>query len=122
MSEHQDSNDWWHPEKLSATERMLSAQNTPDVDNDFGSYKVMRETGSIRDSRILSHNNINPDYRVRYLKDFLGSNKSTTILDVECGLGLTTAAIKKYFPTAEVTGVDISSDAIRFAREKFTDC
>ena len=52
----------------------------------------------------------------------LGSNKPITILDVGCGLGFTTAAIKKYFPKAEVTGVDISSDAIRFAREKFTDC
>lgn len=122
MSKSQDSKEWWHPKKLSAAEQEISKRDSPDVDNDFGSYKVMRETGSVRDSKILSHNDINPDYRGRYLKKLLGKENPSQILDVGCGLGFTTAAIKKYFPKAEVTGVDISSDAISYATENFADC
>jgi trans-aconitate methyltransferase len=38
------------------------------------------------------------------------------VLDAGCGAGYTTAALARLFPSARVTGVDISHDAVAYAR------
>ncbi|MBC8757041.1 methyltransferase domain-containing protein [Kordia sp. YSTF-M3] len=45
-----------------------------------------------------------------------------TILDVGCGLGATTNAIKKKFPNAKVTGINISSRQISYAQQQYPNC
>lgn len=114
--------EWWLPEQLKKTERYFARGEQIDVENDFGSYRAMRLSGDVKKSAIKSHNDINPDYRGRYLRAFLHESNPTQILDVGCGLGFTTAAIKKYFSGAHVTGVDVSSDAVAFASDQFKDC
>lgn len=42
------------------------------------------------------------------------------ILDVGCGTGSYTAALRKKFPRASIKAVDISPDMVRIAREKFS--
>lgn len=44
-----------------------------------------------------------------------------TILDFGCGLGDTTILLKKYFPSAEITGTDTAAEALKYAREKNSD-
>lgn len=63
---------------------------------------------------------------------FLGGDRATlnafkslksppgTILDVGCGGGLFTLRLAKYFPNAMITGLDISSEAISFAKESLS--
>ena len=43
------------------------------------------------------------------------------ILDVGCGLGSTTDVIRKRFPQAKVTGINISSRQIKYARKQYED-
>lgn len=60
---------------------------------------------------------------------YLGGNKATlknlhklpkpnSILDVGCGGGYFTMELAKQFPKAQVVGIDISNEAITFARKK----
>ena len=77
----------------------------------------MLKTNDIIGSRIKAHNDINPSYRVKTLKRLLGSFVPNQILDVGCGLGFTTRELKRVFPSAQVTGIDISTDAIFFAQK-----
>ena len=41
------------------------------------------------------------------------------ILDVGCGLGFTTNELKKKYPQADVVGIDISLEAVQFAKYNF---
>jgi len=44
-----------------------------------------------------------------------------SILDFGCGIGDATLLLKKYFPGAEITGVDTAAEALKYAREKNSD-
>ena len=92
------------------------------VRGDFGSYKVMLQTEDIEGSQIEAHHNINPAYRVVIIKGILGEFSPREIIDVGCGLGFTTSVIKRLFPTSEVTGIDLSTDAIAYGEKHFVDC
>lgn len=57
----------------------------------------------------------NREFVLSLLDKFL-SPKPSLILDLGCGSGGTTMALQKY---GQVTGIDISSEALRFARRHF---
>ncbi len=68
-------------------------------------------------------------YQLDRIGRYLGGNKATlatirklpkpnSILDVGCGGGQFTIELAKQFPMAQVVGIDISNDAIEFARKK----
>lgn len=64
---------------------------------------------------------------------FLGGDKATfwalkqlkktpqSILDIGCGGGLFTLRLAKHFPKTQVVGIDISQDAIAFAKERLIE-
>ncbi len=56
--------------------------------------------------------------RKKYIENTLGSRNKLVILDYGCGTGGTTKFLEKY---GTVYGVDISSEAIKFARKRNTN-
>lgn len=117
--------DWWKPENLKASEKFfLDNDNVADLDtrNDFGSYKVMRMTNNVVNSQITSHNDMTPRYRVRAIKKILGEKIYSKILDIGCGLGYTTKEMAEIFDDVSVTGIDISEDAVCYAKNHFKNC
>ncbi len=47
----------------------------------------------------------------------LDRNKNISILEVGCGPGALAGALHRWYPNAEITGIDRDSEFIRFARE-----
>ena len=118
-------NNWWKPKSLKDSERHFIDENDLDkldVGNDFGSYKVMLATNDLEKSLIRSHNDITPSFHVKAIKRILGDFNPQKIYDIGCGLGYTAKEISKEYPCAEVFGVDISVDAIDFAKKNFPNC
>lgn len=120
------ADEWWRPQNLKRSEAEYAAKtdiSTLDTRNDFAFYKVMLQTGDAERSNIGSHNDIDPRMRVDMVTRLLGDGSSVAkIMDVGCGLGFTTNALKQAYPQARVIGVDISSDAIQFAAKRFPGC
>lgn len=54
--------------------------------------------------------------KIDALSKVLQIKNPSSILDVGCGLGIATGAMAKYFPNAKIMGVDISEDAIAYAK------
>ena len=116
------ANGWWRPDELSASERAFrSIDDVSKLDpkNDFGSYRRMLLGDDAEASLIAMHNDIRPERKVRLVKRTLRLPSSLRVLDVGCGLGFTTAALAESFADGAATGVDISEDAIRYARKHF---
>ncbi len=117
--------DWWRPQNLSSSESSTHQVNDLDLLNtrsDFGSYKIMLKTNDISKSKILSHNDLTPKYRVLALKKILGDFIPKKVIDVGCGLGYTTQELKIAYPSSKVTGIDISRDAVDYAKQRFANC
>jgi SAM-dependent methyltransferase len=60
--------------------------------------------------------------RIALLKQFLGKYFATDvgkILDFGCGTGSATPFFRKHFAQAEIIGVDVSSESIAVARQRF---
>ena len=113
--------DWWTPASLEKEEEAVAKGGVADPDNDFGSYKIMRESESVKGSKISQHNEVRPQYRAHQLRDFLQHQPITRVLDAVGGLGYTTSALVEAFAGAEVVGVDVSTDAIAYAKT-FLNC
>ena len=114
--------EWWEPNQLKKVEsdfRNKSKIDQCDPHNDFGSYRRLLLGDSFEDSQIAEHNDINPEMKIRLIKRYLRLNKIKSILDIGCGVGFTTNAIGRIFPEAQVLGVDVSKDAIEYAKAKF---
>ncbi|QQS39302.1 class I SAM-dependent methyltransferase [Candidatus Woesebacteria bacterium] len=47
------------------------------------------------------------------------TNKKSKLLDIGCAAGAYTASIKKYFPKVDTTGIDISTNCIKYAKNNF---
>ena len=114
--------DWWTPASLEKEEEAVAKGGVADPDNDFGSYKIMRESESVKGSKISQHNEVRPQYRAHQLRDFLQHQPITRVLDAGCGLGYTTSALVEAFAGAEVVGVDVSTDAIAYAKKTVLNC
>jgi 2-polyprenyl-3-methyl-5-hydroxy-6-metoxy-1,4-benzoquinol methylase len=117
-------NDWWTPEKLKSSEEQIKSINDGHVlrsMGDFGTYKDALLNGITDESPIHSHNDLNPEKKIKALLKYIAPlPKDAHILDVGCGLGFASKALAELIPGASVLGVDISSDAIKFAKERFT--
>lgn len=50
------------------------------------------------------------------------SDRPARVLDLGCGLGFFTSHVKSLFPSAEVSGCDISTTALEKARRRSPDC
>lgn len=111
------SNDsWWEPKKLKeAEEKARQSGDAESVDADFGAYRKALLKG-LQGSHAEDHNDINPLIKIDALSKVLQMKNPSTILDVGCGLGIATGAMAKYFPNTKVMGVDISEDAIAYAK------
>lgn len=111
------SNDsWWEPKKLKeAEEKARQTGDLNSVEGDFGAYRKALVNG-IQGSQAEDHNDINPLMKIDALSKVLKIKNPSSILDVGCGLGIATGAMAKYFPNAKIMGVDISEDAIAYAK------
>lgn len=111
--------DWWKPQNLSQSEKEIS--QISDIENlslrnDFGSYRKAFLTGSISGTQIEEHNDIKPYAKIKSISRLIdGNNKK--ILDAGCGLGYSTEMIAEVYQGSEVTGIDISNDAVQFANK-----
>ena len=65
-------------------------------------------------------NALNPGYskHLRWSAERLGLEADARILDLCCGTGLSTAALRAAYPEAELTGMDASAGMLARAREK----
>ena len=57
-------------------------------------------------------------FRMRYLPLFGLEDKPQRILEVGCGPGALAEALKRWYPRAEIVGLDRDREFIRFARER----
>ena len=114
--------DWFYPKNLKENELKFrnSNKDSPDLKNDFGSYKSLLKTNDFENSMIKSHNDINPTQKLKLLKKFtdkfLKNKKIHSILNVGCGTGFETKALSEIY-NCDITGVDASLDGIDYAKK-----
>ena len=111
---------WFHPKNLKKSEiKPRLQENNIDINNDFGSYKIMLKTGRIELSNIHNHNDLNPKKKILSIKKALKNiicEKPNKILNVGCGLGFETKALTEVY-SCDITGVDVSKDGIEYAKK-----
>tara|TARA_B100000029_G_scaffold254934_1_gene251712 strand:- start:202 stop:954 length:753 start_codon:yes stop_codon:yes gene_type:complete len=115
---------WWKPENLKIAEKKaLDTKNFNKLDprTDFGSYRRMLLGDSIKSSQIKSHNDLNPLKKISFISSLINKNKNDylSILDVGCGLGFISNTLSKEYTSSEITGIDLSEDAIKYAKKNF---
>ncbi|MBC8052955.1 MAG: class I SAM-dependent methyltransferase [Sphingobacteriaceae bacterium] len=118
-------NNWFLPENLYKKEAETRTKDLSQLDagGDFASYRIMLETGNMDQARIAEHNDVQPEQKISILKNRLEREGLLNfpferILNLGCGLGFETKSIAEVFKR-ETLGIDISTDAIVFANEKF---
>jgi len=122
---------WWSPEVLAQREREVrtaGAAGETDVRNDFASYKALAQSGSTDTSGLYMHNEVElwridtvcGDYATLIRRFY--DHASKTIADLGCGAGFTTDGLHRVWPSAIVTGFDVSVDAVQFARQRWPRC
>lgn len=111
---------WWDPQVLAQAQedfRRSTDVSELDPNNDFGSYRRLLLGDTINNSGIALHNDLRPLGKVQTISRLLPKKVDPEILDAGCGLGFTTAALAAVFPKAKITGVDLSIDAIDYAKK-----
>ena len=113
---------WWKPYNLQKKEsEYKSGKIDLTSSDDFGSYKIMLDSDNFLKSHIHSHNDLNPESKIKMVKDFIKNNihkQFNEIFNVGCGLGHETKLLAKVFKS-QALGIDVSSDAIKYAKTKF---
>jgi len=116
---------WWTVENLRKHEKKVTRINIhaemEEGNGDFGSYRKVLKGESIENTLLASHNDLNPRRKIRFINKLMSteSNGIMDILDVGCGMGFTSYELSKFYKNSKITGVDISTDAVRYATEKF---
>lgn len=122
---------WWSPEAIANQEarvRALADQGQLDVKNDFASYRALADGQDPISAGLHHHNPFTQSHIDALCRDYRNLLNSRTnlepsnIADLGCGVGFTTAGLKRQWPHAEVTGFDVSQDAVRFARTTWQTC
>ena len=123
--------EWWSPEVLAARERDIRSgadAEATDVRNDFASYKALVSGSDETVSGLYMHNEVQPWRIDTMCRDYATVvrnnrvNKPNRIADLGCGAGFTTDGLQRTWPTANVTGFDVSMDAVQFARSRWPKC
>ena len=119
--------EWWQPANLEKQEELI--RNVEQIESlekgahggDFGSYKKVLITNNVQNTQLGMHNDLNSQNKISFINNLLPVNKRTVthILDVGCGMGFTTHELGKFYQNATILGVDISHDAIAFAKKTF---
>ena len=118
-------NNWWNVENLRKHEKkVMRINNHDDLEKgggDFGSYRKVLKGESIENTTLASHNDLNSKQKIRFINKLMSieNNKALNILDVGCGMGFTSFELSKFYKNSNVTGVEISTDAIKYATKKF---
>lgn len=113
--------EWFDPEALEATQSEVHKTAIGDMDTagGFGSYAVANRGAGLAASRAGSHNLLFASQRVAQYAAVLGGRTFERIADIGCGLGITTDALSRHYPQAEVVGLEISTDGIEYAQKNF---
>ena len=118
--------DWWTAENLAVQEKNIKKiHEIESLDGpnggDFGSYRKVLKGVEINSTQLGMHNDLNSKNKISFIHKLLSINKTlvSDVLDVGCGMGFTTHELGKFYMNASAVGVDISSDAISYAKEKF---
>lgn len=123
--------EWWSPEVLAAREREIrtgTGAEATDVRNDFASYKALVSGSDARVSGLYMHNEVEPWRIDTVCRDYATLVRRTrnhdpkTIADLGCGAGFTTDGLQRTWPSATVTGFEVSVDAVQFARGHWPRC
>lgn len=123
--------EWWSPEALAARERGIRSgadAEATDVRNDFASYKALVSGSDETASGLYMHNEVQPWRIDTMCRDYAAVvrsnrvNEPNRIADLGCGAGFTTAGLQRTWPKANVTGFDVSIDAVQFARAQWQQC
>ena len=122
---------WWSPREIArqeATIRESQDSSQMDVRNDFASYRALAEGQDPISAGLHLHNPYEPIHVGALCRDYVNVVRRelrvepARIADLGCGAGFTTAEIKRTWAKAEVVGVDVSQDAIRFAQSAWSEC
>lgn len=63
---------WYHPDELIKNEREIRRNdNNLDLRNDFASYKNLLNTRDLYSSKIIFHNDINPNFKIKEIIRFI---------------------------------------------------
>lgn len=119
------NNKWWSVENLRKSEEKIKNNNDSQINSgDFYSYRKILEGESIKNSNLESHNDLKSKNKLIFIDKLISHNKDDNnlqILDVGCGAGFATNEISKLYNNSNITGIDISIDAITFAKKNFNN-
>ena len=115
---------WWQVKNLKKSEEdILKIENIDDLEKpgDFGSYRKILKGENIQNTMLASHNDLNSKNKILFINKLtpFKNNDDLSILDVGCGVGFTSFELSKFYKNSKVTGVDISSDGIKYATQNF---
>ena len=122
---------WWSPEALAAREQEIRSgadAEATDVRNDFASYKALVSGSDETTSGLYMHNEVQKWRIDTMCRDYAAivrarrSRNPQTVADLGCGAGFTTDGLWRMWPSATVTGFDVSVDAVQFARVQWQQC
>lgn len=120
---------WHRAENLEREARAAELLGIEDLDlrKDFESYALVNRTDRLTATAIETHNAIDQislDYRYRSIVHMEGIDSATLgmVVDLGCGLGFTTGALKRLVPWARVVGIDASAEATAYASRRFPAC
>ena len=117
---------WWQVKNLKKLEKkVVEINNLDDLEasgmGDFGSYRKILKGENIQNTMLSFHNDLNSKYKILFINKLtpFKNNDDLTILDVGCGVGFTSYELSKFYKNSKITGVDISSDGIKYATDNF---
>jgi protein-L-isoaspartate O-methyltransferase len=116
------SNDYWFsPGNLEKLARDCETTNPNLIKSggDFMSYAKVNRGNGLVDSEIEYHNLVDPQFRVGLYSQLIKQGACQKIADIGCGLGFTSGALSQKFGTDNVTGYEVSLDAVQFAKKEW---
>ena len=113
--------EWWRPENLNKSQERVRKINDFSnllLEGDFGSYRRVLFGDDFSSSMLTSHNDVNPEPKIKFIHGLynLGQESALDILDVGCGMGITSECLGRFYKNASVLGVEVSEDAIVYAK------
>jgi tRNA(adenine34) deaminase len=128
---HDNDLSWWSPQAIALQEAEVRAradQGELDVRNDFASYRALADGRDPVSAGLHLHNPYKEQHVDALCRDYsniwrkVSLSAPSSVADLGCGAGYTTAGLKRLWPGAAVHGIDVSEDAIRFARARWGSC